>query len=224
MIKAIALDDEILALKVIEAYAERIDYLSLEKTFNAVGEAQKYLKKFPVDLIFLDIQMPAQNGLAFYKTIDQNTKVIFTTAYTDYAVDAFEVNAVDYLVKPFAFDRFKNAVEKVRNQTHEQENQTLTVRADYKLLHIRLEEILLIEGLDDYVQIHTVGKGKITTRSSMKALIEKLPPKEFIRVHRSYIIPVKNIRSVVNKSINLGDFVIPVGDTYREEIAKILKI
>lgn len=219
MIKAIALDDEILALKVIEAYAEKINHLSLEKTFNAIGEAQKYLKKFPVDLIFLDIQMPTQNGLAFYKTIDQSTKVIFTTASTDYAVDAFEVNAVDYLVKPFAFDRFKSAVEKVKTQ----ENPILTVRADYKLLHIRLEEILLIEGLDDYVQIHTTRKGKITTRSSMKALAEKLPPKEFIRVHRSYIIPVKNIKSVVHKNINLGDFVIPVGDTYREDIAKILK-
>ncbi|MDO5616058.1 MAG: response regulator, partial [Cruoricaptor ignavus] len=133
MIKAIALDDEILALKIIENFAEKIENLSLERLFHTQRYAQKYLNKYPVDLIFLDIEMPAKNGLDFYKTISQNTKVIFTTAYSDYAVEAFEVNAIDYLVKPFSFERFCAAVEKVKLATEPEDAKYLTIRADYKL-------------------------------------------------------------------------------------------
>lgn len=222
MIKAIALDDEILALKIIETYANKLENLSLEKIFNTQSEAQKHLNKYPVDLIFLDIEMPTKNGLDFYKNISQNTKVIFTTAYANYAVDAFEVNAVDYLVKPFSFDRFRQAVEKVKDAEEQSESRFFSIRADYKLHKINFDDILMIEGLDDYVQIHLKNSSKITARSSMKAISEKLPEKEFIRVHRSYIVPIKDIKTMVNKNIHIGEFIIPIGETYKEDLKKFI--
>ncbi len=222
MIKAIALDDEILALKIIENYAGKIENLSLEKIFNSQSDAQKHLNKYPVDLLFLDIEMPQKNGLDFYKTISQNTKVIFTTAYSEYAVDAFEVNAVDYLLKPFSFERFKAAVEKVKPVSSANDSQHLSIRADYKLHKINHDDILLIEGLDDYIQIHLKDSSKITARSSMKSCLEKLPEQKFLRVHRSYIVPVKDIKTVVNKNIHIGEFIIPIGDTFKDDVMKVL--
>ena len=223
MIKAIAIDDEILALKIIETFASKIDELSLEKTFHKQSDAEKYLRKFPVDLIFLDIQMPNKNGLDFYKDLSQDTKVIFTTAFSEYAVDAFEVNAVDYLVKPFSFDRFQKAIDKIKQMSNtELQTQHLLIRADYKLHKIDFEDIKLIEGLDDYIQIHLKNASKITARSSMKNILAKLPEKDFIRVHRSYILPIKAIKGIVNKNIHLEDFIIPVGETYKDDLKKII--
>ncbi|NIF07014.1 response regulator transcription factor [Chryseobacterium sp. Tr-659] len=222
MIKAIALDDEILALKIIENYAGKIENLSLEKIFNTQSDAQKYLNKFPVDLIFLDIEMPSKNGMDFYKNISQNTKVIFTTAYSEYAVDAFNINAVDYLLKPFSFDRFKAAVDKVKINVENDNIKSLSIRADYKLHKINFHDILLIEGLDDYIQIHLTNHSTITARSSMKNILEKLPEKDFVRVHRSYIVPVNNIRTIVNRNIHIEDFIIPIGETYKDFVMKIV--
>lgn len=222
MIKAIALDDEILALKIIENYAEKIETLSLEKIFNTQSDAQKYLNKFPVDLIFLDIEMPSKNGMDFYKSIPQNTKVIFTTAYSEYAVDAFSLNAVDYLLKPFSFERFKSAVEKVKINPENDNIKHLSIRADYKLHKINFDDIQLIEGLDDYIQIHLKDHSKITARSSMKNIMEKLSEKDFIRVHRSYIVPVADIKTIVNRNIHIGDFIIPIGETYKDDVMKII--
>ncbi|MCX8525076.1 LytTR family DNA-binding domain-containing protein [Chryseobacterium formosus] len=222
MIRAIALDDEILALRIIENYAEKIENLTLEKVFNKQSDAQKHLNKFPVDLIFLDIEMPAKNGLDFYKNISQNTKVIFTTAYSEYAVDAFSVNAVDYLLKPFSFERFKTAVEKVKSNIENNDAKHLSIRADYKLHKINFNDIQLIEGLDDYIQIHLKDSTKITARSSMKSILEKLSEKDFVRVHRSFIVPVNDIKTIVNKNIHIGDFIIPIGETYKEDVMRIL--
>lgn len=222
MIKAIALDDEILALKIIENYAEKIDNLSLEKVFNKQSDAQKHLNKFPVDLIFLDIEMPAKNGLDFYKSISQNTKVIFTTAFSEYAVDAFSVNAIDYLLKPFSFERFMAAVEKIKINPESGDVKHLSIRADYKLHKINFQDIQLIEGLDDYIQIHLKDSTKITARSSMKSILEKLSEKEFLRVHRSFIVPVNDIKTIVNKNIHISDLIIPIGETYKEDVMRIL--
>ncbi|WEK69391.1 MAG: LytTR family DNA-binding domain-containing protein [Candidatus Chryseobacterium colombiense] len=222
MIKAIALDDEILALRIIENYAGKIENLSLERTFNIQSDAQKYLNKFPVDLIFLDIEMPSKNGMDFYKSISQNTKVIFTTAYSEYAVDAFSINAVDYLLKPFSFERFKAAVDKVKINPETNEVKHLSIRADYKLHKINFDDILLIEGLDDYIQIHLTDHTKITARSSMKNILEKLSDKDFVRVHRSYIVPINSIKTIVNRNIHIGGFIIPIGETYKDTVMKIL--
>lgn len=226
MIKAIAIDDEPLALKVIEHFCAKADDLVLEKTFTKPDEALKHLRKFPVDLIFLDIQMPGVNGVDFYKSLKENVMVIFTTAYSEYAVEGFNVSAVDYLLKPFAQDRFTAAIDKVKKElslrlsSNEQEH--LMVRADYKLHRIPFTDINLIEGLDDYIKIHLDGKKSITARMSMKAVLDKLPQSDFARVHRSYIIPLKKIKSVQNKTVNIDGFVIPIGDAYKEELNRFL--
>ncbi|MGC4130127.1 MAG: LytTR family DNA-binding domain-containing protein [Bergeyella sp.] len=222
MIKAIALDDELLALKVIENYCSRIPDLQLEKTFHKQSDALKYLNKFPVDLLFLDIQMPQKNGLDFYKSIDQNTKVIFTTAFSEYAVDAFEINAVDYLLKPFSFERFLKAVEKAREIPKDSASDTLFIRADYKLHKINFQDILFVEALDDYIKIHLSDGTKITTRMTMKNIQETLPSSHFVRVHRSFILSIKNIRQITNKTIKIGDFIIPIGEKYKQEIGKFI--
>lgn len=227
MITAIAIDDEPLGLKIISHYCEKIDFITLEKTFTQQSEALKYLKKYPVDLLFLDIQMPNKNGIDFYKMLDNDPIVIFTTAHSEYAVEGFNVNATDYLLKPFSEERFLSAAQKAKNEflfrntTSIQSH--LMVRADYKLKRIEYDDILLIEGLDDYVQIHIKNKAKIVTRLSMKNIIEKLPEKDFIRVHRSFIIPVNKVKAISNKNIEIEDFLIPIGDTYKDEILKIMQ-
>ena len=224
MIKAIAIDDEPLALKIIAHFCSQVDYISLEKTFTKTDEALQHLNKFPADLLFLDIQMPGKNGLDFYKMLDPEVMVIFTTAYSEYAVEGFNVNAVDYLLKPFSFERFLSAVEKASKEKKSRQtipaNNHLLIRADYKLHRLEFDDILLIEGLDDYIRIHLKGKSPITARLSMKSILEKLPSPDFIRVHRSYIIPIKKVKSLYNKTIQIEDFVIPVGDTYKDIVNK----
>jgi len=224
MIKAVAIDDEPLALKIIAHFCSQVDYIALEKTFTKTDEALKHLEKFPADLLFLDIQMPGKNGLDFYKMLHPDVMVIFTTAYSEYAVEGFNVNAVDYLLKPFSFERFLTAVEKASKEQRSRQAKTehthLLIRADYKLHRLEYNDILLIEGLDDYIRIHLKGKTPITARLSMKSILEKLPGTDFVRVHRSYIIPVKKVKSIYNKTIQIEDFVIPVGDTYKDIVSK----
>lgn len=222
--KAIAIDDEPLALKVITHLCEQVDFVSLEKTFTSQSEAVKYLNKYPVDLLFLDIQMPVKNGIEFYKMLENGPMVIFTTAYSEYAVEGFNVNATDYLLKPFSSERFMQALEKARNEWNFRKNQTaqshLMIRADYKLHRIPYEDILYIEGLDDYIQIYQENKPRIVARFSMKNIMEQLPENLFIRVHRSFIVPLKRIDSVQYKSLQVGDMTIPIGETYKDEIQK----
>lgn len=220
MIRAIALDDEPLALKVIESFCSRVEYINLEKTFTKTTEAHKHLRKQPVDLIFLDIQMPMQNGMEFYASVEQNAMVIFTTAFSEYAVEGFNVNAADYLLKPFSFNRFLQAVEKVKgiyetkNLTQTAEQQYLFIRADYSLNKILISDITFIEGLDDYLKIHIDNQKTIVARMTMKAILEKLPAAEFARAHRSYIIPISKIDKVRNKMIYIGEEEIPLSASY----------
>ena len=225
MIKAIAIDDEPLALKIISHFCGQVDYTELYKTFTKTDEALAYLEKNTVDLLFLDIQMPGRNGLDFHKMLSPDTMVIFTTAYSDYAVEGFNVNAIDYLLKPFSFERFLTATDKaLKEQRQRKESKGtenyLLLRADYKLHRISFEDILMIEGLDDYIRVHIKGKTPLTARLSMKGILEKLPQPDFLRVHRSYIIPLQKVKSFYNKTLQLEDFVIPVGDTYKEAVSK----
>lgn len=220
MIRAIALDDEPLALRVIESFCSRVDYIRLEKTFTKTSEAHKHLRKQPVDLVFLDIQMPMQNGMEFYAEIEQNVLVIFTTAFSEYAVEGFNINATDYLLKPFSFERFLQAAQKVKaiydlkNQVQPTEPQYLFIRADYSLNKILVSDILFIEGLDDYLKIHIDNQKTIVARMTMKAILEKLPAQEFVRVHRSFIVPISRIEKVRNKIIHIRDEEIPVSASY----------
>jgi len=225
MIKAIAVDDEPPALSLIENFCSRIDFIQFDKAFSKPNEALKYLRKFPVDLLFLDIQMPSLNGIEFYKSLEKDTMTIFTTAYSEYAVEGFNLNAVDYLLKPFTFERFKQAVEKARDlydsSRHQKINgdEVLYIRADYSLVKINIAEILLIEGLDDYLKIYRDNARPLVVRMTMKAMMEKLPI-DFIRVHRSFIVPLSRIQSVRNKVISVAEREIPVGSSYETAFAE----
>ncbi len=222
MIKAIAIDDELLALKVIENFCGKVDFIDLEKTFNKPKEALKYLEEYPVDLLFLDINMPSMTGIELFRKITQNSMVIFTTAYSEYAVEGFNLNAIDYLLKPFTFERFLQGANKAneyfKNQQPSESEKALFlyVRADYRLHKIALSDILFIEGLDDYLKIHIQNSKSIVARMTMKAMLEKLPAKDFIRVHRSFIVPFSRIENVRNKMIAIDNEEIPIGVSYEK--------
>ncbi len=223
MIKAIAIDDEPIALKVIENFCHEIETISLEKTFSNAEDGLKHLKKFPTDIIFLDIEMPNLNGIDLYKQIKQNTLVIFITSRADYAVEGFNLNALDYLLKPFTFERFKQATDKAQeyfSSNINSKSQHIFVRADYSLQKIMLDDITYIEALDDYLKINLYQQKTIVARMTMKAMFEKLPSSEFIRVHRSFIVPIKKVESLRNKTLLLGDKKIPVGNSYESEVMK----
>ncbi len=226
MINCIAIDDEPLALEIIEYFCETIPYLNLQKCFTNASEAAKYISTNSIDLLFLDIQMPDISGIEFYKQIQQNTMVIFTTAYSEYAVEGFNLSAIDYLLKPFEQERFKQATEKAQSyynflyQSEKNTIQYLYVRSEYSLVKIPFNEILYIETLDDYIKIHQLGKKPVLTLMSMKSINEKLPNSEFIRVHRSYIVPFNRIESVRGKVISMGITEIPIGKSYEEVFFK----
>lgn len=229
MIKAIAIDDEPPALKVIESFCSHAENIDLEKTFTSPNEALKYLRKFPVDLIFLDINMPSVTGIDFYKSLERETMVIFTTAYSEYAVEGFNLNAVDYLLKPFTQERFQQAIKKANDyyaytrQSPGTINQSLYIRADFSLIKINYEDIVLIESLDDYLKIFLSNEKIIVARMTMKSMVEKLPASEFIRVHRSFIVPFNRITQVRNKIISIADKEIPIGGNYEEAFFRIFK-
>jgi len=219
MINAIAIDDESPALDIIESFCSRVDLIKLQKTFTQPKEALKHINKFPVDLLFLDINMPSLNGIDFYKKIKQNTPVIFTTAHLEYAVEGFNLNAVDYLLKPFSFERFHTAVNKAQDFINYQQGKInpqsfIFVRADYSLLKINLDDILYIESLDDYVKIFLDQQKTVVARMTMKNLLEKLPEKDFIRVHRSYIVPFRRIDAVRQKVVYIRDKEFPIGESF----------
>ena len=229
MIKAIAIDDEPPALKVIESFCSQAENIELEKTFTSPNEALKYLRKFPVDLIFLDINMPSITGIDFYKSLERETMVIFTTAYSEYAVEGFNLNAVDYLLKPFTQERFQQAIKKANDfysysrQVPGTINQSLYIRADYSLIKINYEDIVLIESLDDYLKIYLSNDKIIVARMTMKSMVEKLPATEFIRVHRSFIIPLSRINHVRNKIISISGKEIPIVGNYEEAFFNVFK-
>jgi DNA-binding LytR/AlgR family response regulator len=220
MITAIAIDDEPLALELIKAYAAQVPSLDLRKTFARTSEARQYLQDFPVDLIFLDIRMPDISGIEFYKAVGGDTLVIFTTAYSQYAVTGFDLKAVDYLLKPFTHERFVQAVTQARahlaaRQRHgAPEQRSLQVRAEYSLVSIPLADILYFETMDDYIKIHIEGRKPVVTLMRMRQMEEKLSPKDFVRIHRSYIVPVARIMAVRNKIVQLAGLEIPIGSTY----------
>ncbi|GAB3563825.1 LytTR family DNA-binding domain-containing protein [Spirosoma luteolum] len=221
MIRAIAIDDEPPALRIITYFCGHLPGIDLLKTFTRPDEALAFLAHEPIDLLFLDINMPAMTGIDFYKAIPQKALVIFTTAYAEYAVTGFDLSAVDYLLKPFTPDRFRQAVDKAREQLHWQNRADdgvpdpfLYIRADYKLYQVPLDDILYVEGLDDYIKIHRQTGHPIVARLTMKALLQKLPDADFVRVHRSFIVPLRRIEAVRNKIIQLAGQSIPIGISY----------
>ena len=239
MIRAIALDDQPPALQIVSHFCERIDFIDLQKTFSRTAEAMSYLQTNPIDLIILDINMPAISGIDFYKSLPQKIMAVFTTAYSEYAVEGFALSAIDYLLKPFTYERFLQAMNKAReyqsyarlaasNAPPPREDQDpatgsaqhILLRADYGFVRVTLSDILFIEGLDNYLRIHLQERDAIIIRITMKALLEKLPARDFIRVHRSYIVPLGRIGNVRNKTISVAGREIPLGASYEADFYK----
>jgi len=227
MIRCIIIDDEPLAVKLVKEYITRVSFLELVDTFTDAIEARKLLEKEKIDLLFLDIQMPDINGIQFYDSLKDKPMVIFTTAFSEYAVEGFNVNAIDYLLKPFEYDRFVKSVYKAKEyyefiRSQEVQMTSIFVKSDYQLVKINLKDVLLIEGLDDYIRIHLPNNKTILTLMSLKAIAEKLPPQEFVRIHRSYIVPLSKIEKVSSKKIEIGGKEIPVGISYADEFFKLI--
>lgn len=220
---AIAIDDEPLSLKVIRSLCDKNENIHLQKTFTQPSEALKHLRKYPTDLIFCDIQMPAMTGISLVKSLQQNTMVIFTTAFSEYAVVSYELNAIDYLLKPINQKRFTQAITKAQeyfdyiNKKDQGADKSIFIRADFSLVKIPLADIQYIEGLADYLKIYIKDRKTIVARMSMKDMMEKLNANDFIRVHRSFILPFSKIEAVRGTTIFIGDQAFPIGKTYIDE-------
>lgn len=229
MINAIAIDDEPPALQLLEFYCKNIGTVSLNKTFTDGTEALKYIKKYPVDLVFLDIQMPLILGVDLRRMIEKDKMVIFTTAHSHYALDGFELDAIDFLLKPYAFDRFERAIEKAKLhqsnvlQSTSVESSHIMLRADYSLVKIQLSKIVYIEGLEDYCKIYLDKEPPLIFRITMKALVEKLPANQFVRIHRSYIVSADKVERLRLNTVYIGDKEIAIGRLYKSEALEFLK-
>ena len=238
MIKTLIIDDEPLALDVLETYVKQMPELQLVGRCSNALEANEFLRKNPVDLIFLDIQMPRLSGVDFIKTLANPPMFIFTTAYSDYALEGYELNAIDYLLKPISMERFMKAVNKAMEQHElrkrdEAGESTTTgegvefffVKADKKLVKIKYDDILYIEGLKDYVIIR-LEQGRVVTLQTMKSLEDKLPLWRFKRIHRSYIVSIDKIHAVDGTSVDVYEKgqikQLPIGKNYRDEILEIV--
>lgn len=216
-IRAIAIDDEPLALELIEAHINKIPYLKLVGTFFNPMEALELIRKGEVDLIYLDINMPDIMGIDFIRGLPSPPKVIFITAYENYALQGFEVSAVDYLLKPVSFSRFLSATEKVREQAvgTKKRDDFIFVKSEHNVIRVELRSIQFIEGYKDYLKIHTDQPRPILTITTFK-VIEELLPSNFLRIHKSYIISVDKIISFRNGKVAIKDKQLPIGDSYRD--------
>lgn len=223
------IDDEPLAAELIANYVGKTPFLNLIGTYNSASMAIKDLRENPVNLIFLDIQMPELSGIEFAKILPKETRIIFITAFSQYAIEGFKVNAMDYLLKPVCYDDFLSAVKKVlewftiktRQETYRQDR-FIFVKSDYKLIHIEFDNILYIEGLKDYVRIFLSDNTKIMSLMNMKNLEECLPKPEFMRTHRSYIVHMTKVESVDRFRLILGNAHIPISDSYKEGVLAYL--
>ena len=228
MISCIAIDDEPLALQLINQYCEKIPFLQLKKVFTNPDEAKEYLLNNKTELVFLDIQMPDINGVQFYKNLPNKPAVIFTTAFKDYAVDGFNVDAIDYLLKPFEYDRFLKAAYKAKEyieflSSQDLQLNSLYVKVNYEMMKINLKDIDLVEALDDYIKIH-IKPTPVLTLMTLKNMQEKLAQKEFVRVHRSYIVPLSKVEKFSKNKLVVAGKEIPIGSSYSAAYEKLLNI
>ncbi|WP_242928325.1 LytR/AlgR family response regulator transcription factor [Pontibacter vulgaris] len=234
-IRCLAVDDEPLALDIIESYVSKLPFLQLVKTCSSATEAMQVLQEEKIDLMFLDIEMPELTGIQFLNILKNQPLIIFTTAYPDYALEGFNYDAVDYLLKPIPFDRFLKAVTKAQERLQHNGKPTETpaapvaapaaehdfmfVKADYKTIRVDFKDILWIEGLKDYIIIQTRDQ-KIITLLSMNKMMEKLPETKFLRVHRSFIVALQKIDSIEKSRIRIGNKEIPIGEVYKDQFLK----
>lgn len=224
MLRCIAVDDEPLALQIVSDFAEKHPRLCLLRTFSNPLDAKKFIEKESVDLLFLDVDMLEINGVDFAHSLSPRPLLIFTTAHKKYALDGFELDSVDYLLKPFDYCRFERAVEKaLARHTPKEHRPFLTVYEEYQLVKIHLNEIECIESMQDYVKIHLTNQRTVLTLSTLKAMYNRLPQHNFIRIHRSFIVAVSHIVSFSHKKIQTPRFVLNVGESYYKHVLGVLK-
>lgn len=232
-IRCLVIDDEPPAREIIRRYIEQVPTLELAGECANALQALTLLQQQAVDLLFLDIRMPQLNGNDFLKTLKNPPKVIFTTAYSEYALEGYELDVVDYLMKPIPFDRFLKAVNKAYpsgvtktpvpvNSEEKKSEAFVYFRADRKMVKVMLADILYIESMKDYIKVVT-GDGTIITKQSISSVEEMLPETAFVRVHRSYIVSLGKIKTFTSELIEIGDTEIPVGKLYRNGVMKVLQ-
>jgi len=232
-INALIIDDEPLAQNVIKQYAKKLPDLKIVGSCNDAICAHKFLNENSVDLIFLDINMPKLSGISFLKNLKNPPSVIFTTAYSEYALEGFELNAIDYLKKPFSFERFCKAYYRAEELIQlKQSSQTkhgdiltedfLFIKSNKKTVKVRFSEITYIEGLGDYIKIHLANK-KLVTNLSMKKIFSLLPVNKFFRIHKSYIIALDKIDSIEGNMAIIGSLKLPIGNSYRQDFMQLIK-
>jgi DNA-binding LytR/AlgR family response regulator len=231
-IKCIIVDDEPLAIEIVESYVSRIDQLQLQGTFRNAVQAFAYLQEHSVDLIFLDIQMPKLSGIEFLKTLKNPPKVIFTTAFRDYAIDGFDLEVIDYLLKPIPFERFLKAVAKVMHQqsaapvqpakkVEASADDYVYFKVDKKMIKTKMAAVLFIESVKDYVKVRTDEK-EIITQQKISYLEESLPHQQFLRIHRSFIVNIDKIDAYSATDVEIGKHSIPIGRNYKNDVMKVL--
>ncbi len=229
-LRCIVVDDEPLAGKLIASYIDRTPFLEKKAVFTSSTEVQAFLAGNEVDLIFLDIHMPRMSGMELARLVPSSTKIVFVTAYADYALEGFEVNALDYLLKPVSYEEFMRAANRAYDEAAERRKaqmfrrvetnapEYLIVKSEYRLMRIPVEEIEFVEGLKDYVKIYVKdNRAPILTLMSMKAVEQMLPDSRFMRVHRSFIVNMASVRTIERNRIVLGDQYVPVSDSYRKQ-------
>ena len=226
MMKCLALDDEPLALEIIADFAAKAPVPMQLTAFENAALALKSLQEQPVDLIFLDIKMPDITGIQFLKSLQHPPMVIFTTAYEEYALDGFELNVVDYLLKPIPFERFMKAVTRAQEQfcatqPRPAETDYIFVKTEYKIIKIDLEDILYIEALKDYIKIYTAHQPVLTLKS-LKSFESRLPKDKFMRVHRSYLVAMNKINSVERNTVMIANQSIPISEGYRDRFYDVI--
>jgi DNA-binding LytR/AlgR family response regulator len=233
-LKCLIVDDEPLAQDILVQYIDDCHSLELLKVCSDALEAGEYIRSQPVDLIFLDINMPRLSGIRFVKTLNQPILIIFTTAYPEYAAEGFEADAVDYLVKPFSFERFMKAVNKAvelaefrkkkepqRGTDFVQNHDFILLRSDKKIFKINFDDIIYFESTGDYIKVNCTDK-KIIIHETFKNLVTQLPVNQFIRVHKSYIVSVTKIRLIEGNQVDVAGQKIPIGLVFKEELLKRL--
>ncbi|MGN7889791.1 LytR/AlgR family response regulator transcription factor [Dyadobacter sp. 22481] len=224
--KCVVIDDEPLALSIIEKYMVAFPVLELVGTFDDAIEGGRFLKTNPVDLLFIDINMPDLSGLELVARLEIRPMVIFTTAYKKFAYEGFELEAVDYLLKPITIERFEKAVQKAAERFElgksRQGDESIVVRSEYKAIRIALNDIAYIEGMEDYIKIHLLSsRHPVTTLMSLKGILGNLPESGFSRIHRSYIVTNLQVKSIQNKRVKLlSGIELPVSDSYTDFIEK----
>lgn len=228
-LNCIIIDDEPLAAQLLASYAQKTTFLNLIGTFNSAVAAIKNVKEKRIDLIFLDIQMPELSGLEFATLLPPTCKIVFTTAFSQYAIDGYKVNAIDYLLKPISYDDFLKAANKaldsftVVEKKDEQEDRFIYVKSEYKLVRVLYDDILYIEGLKDYVKIYLDNNQRpIHSLMNMKTMEDYLPSPEFLRIHRSYIVHMPKVKAIDHSRLVIGENYLPVSDSYKEEFQQYL--